>query len=130
MINISKILNPQAITGIFGEMPDFIGSEILELRLKRDGPTLFINLMIKQPVKTVPKRWPEKWDVIYVEFSFIGIRSLHINDWMNNNLIQRFEIIEQNEDGNLKIVCDEALVLGHFDWCRIENIKPGLLGNF
>lgn len=66
MINSSRIMNPQAITGIFRSMPMFNDSELLNVQIKRDGPTLFIQLSTKEIVKNKPKRWSE-WDIVYVE---------------------------------------------------------------
>ncbi|MEH7469529.1 Imm50 family immunity protein, partial [Priestia megaterium] len=66
MINSSRIMNAQAITGIFGRVLTFNGSELLNVQIKRDGPTLFIELSTKEMVKNKPKRWNE-WDIVYVE---------------------------------------------------------------
>ncbi len=61
--------------GVFGKAPKLEDVELLEVRLKRDGPTLFILLMTKETVEHKPKRW-NKWDVIYVEISFFTIQNL------------------------------------------------------
>ncbi|WP_420482306.1 Imm50 family immunity protein, partial [Bacillus pseudomycoides] len=66
MINQLKILNPQALISIFGMISEFEQSELLDVQLRRDGPTLVIQLMTKEPVENKPKRW-NKWDVIYIE---------------------------------------------------------------
>lgn len=63
MIDQFKFLNPQALIGIFGKIPKFEESELVDVRLKRDGPTLVIQLMTKENVENKPKRW-NKWDVI------------------------------------------------------------------
>ncbi|MEC3515514.1 Imm50 family immunity protein, partial [Bacillus thuringiensis] len=46
MIDQFKILNPQALISIFGEIPKLEESELLDVRLKRDGPTLVIQLIV------------------------------------------------------------------------------------
>ncbi|WP_224796146.1 Imm50 family immunity protein, partial [Bacillus pseudomycoides] len=79
MINQLKILNPQALISIFGMIPEFEQSELLDVHLKRDGPTLVIRIMTKEPVENKPKRW-NKWDVIYIEISFFCIQDLIIKD--------------------------------------------------
>lgn len=84
-------MNSQAFTSIFGGMPSFNDSELLDVQLRRDGPTLFIRLLTKEIVKTKPKRW-DKWDVVYIEMSFFAIRNLTINGLGTNNQINEFEI--------------------------------------
>jgi hypothetical protein len=37
VIEQSRILNNQALTSIFGKIPCFKGSELLDIKLKRDG---------------------------------------------------------------------------------------------
>ncbi|SCM91706.1 Protein of unknown function [Bacillus cereus] len=57
MIDQFKFLNPQALISIFGKIPKLEESELLDVRLKRDGPTLVIQLMTKGNVENKPKRW-------------------------------------------------------------------------
>lgn len=128
MINSSRIMNPQAITGIFGRMPMFNDSELLNVQIKRDGPTLFIQLSTKEIVKNKPKRWSE-WDIVYVEMSFFGVRELEINSFGTINEIEQFEIEDIGEEGSVKIHCSNGMSINClFDWARIEQINPGLLG--
>lgn len=89
MIDQFKFLNPQALISIFGKIPKFEESELLDVRLKRDGPTLVIQLMTKENVENKPKRW-NKWDVIYVEISFFTIHNLTIKGLGTENIIDLF----------------------------------------
>jgi hypothetical protein len=57
MLVESRIMNPQALLGIFGRMPEFSGAELLDVQLRRDGPTLFLRIMTKEAVPIKPKRW-------------------------------------------------------------------------
>lgn len=128
MINSSRIMNPQAITGIFGSMPMFNDSELLNVQIKRDGPTLFIQLSTKEIVKNKPKRWSE-WDIVYVDMSFFGVRELEINSFGTINEIEQFEIEDIGEEGSIKIQCRNRMSINClFDWARIEQINPGLIG--
>ncbi|WP_425712747.1 Imm50 family immunity protein [Fictibacillus sp. Mic-4] len=52
MIQQSKFLNPQVLTHIFGKIPLFKDSELVDIQLRRDGPTLFIRLMTKENIKS------------------------------------------------------------------------------
>lgn len=128
MINSSRIMNPQAIIGIFGSMPNFKDTELLNVQLKRDGPTLFIQLSTKEIVKNKPKRWSE-WDIVYVEMSFLGVKNLEVNSFGTINKIEQFVIEDIGEEGSLNIKCSNSMSINClFDWARIEQISPGLLG--
>ena len=97
------------------------------MRLKRDGPTLVIQLMIKEKVENKPKRW-NKWDVIYVEISFFTIYNLTIKGLGTENIIDYFEI-NKIEEGLLKIKCkNQMLVECSFEWAKVEGVTTGLIG--
>ncbi|PRS75941.1 MULTISPECIES: immunity 50 family protein [Bacillus] len=129
MIREEKFMNPQAMTQIFGEIPQFKNAEIMNVDLNRDGPTLFIRLMTKDSVKNKPKRWRD-FDVVYVELSFIGVTDLKINHLGNNNIIDHFEISTTENEGFLKINCKNQMQIETiFDWARVEQISPGLIGS-
>lgn len=129
MIREEKFMNPQAMTQIFGEIPQFKNAEIMNVDLNRDGPTLFIRLMTKDSVKNKPKRWGN-FDVVFVELSFIGVTDLKINHLGNNNIIDHFEISTTENEGLLKINCKNQMqVETIFDWARVEQISPGLIGS-
>ncbi|ALZ63341.1 MULTISPECIES: immunity 50 family protein [Bacillus] len=128
MIDQFKFLNPQALIGIFGKIPKFEESELVDVRLKRDGPTLVIQLMTKENVENKPKRW-NKWDVIYVEISFFTIYNLTIKGLGIENIIDYFEINKIEEEGLLKIKCkNQMLVECSFEWAKVEGVTPGLIG--
>ena len=57
MISQVRIMNPQAFINIFGCVPNFGNSELMEVKIRRDGPSLFIRLLTKEMVKVKPKRW-------------------------------------------------------------------------
>ncbi|WP_075310912.1 immunity 50 family protein [Bacillus wiedmannii] len=128
MIDQLKILNPQALISIFGKVPKFEDAELLEVCLKRDGPTLVTQLMTKENVEHKPKRW-NNWDVIYVEISFFTIRNLTIESLGTENIIEHFEISTTSEGSLLKIKCKNQMIVETlFDWVRIEGVTPGLIG--
>jgi hypothetical protein len=128
MIDTNKIMNPQALTNIFGIMPDFIGSELMDIRIKSFKRTLVIQLMTNQPVQNKPQRW-EKWDVIYIEISLFDIRNLIINGDISTNSIIQFNLEQSEKDGLLDIKCNNQMnIKCSFDWARVEQITPGLIG--
>jgi hypothetical protein len=124
-----KIMNPQALISIFGSIPNFSESELIEVQLRRDGPTLFIKLMTNQVLQTKPKRW-DRWDVIYIEMSFFAVSELKISGLGTDNKINKFEIIEKEDIGFLNITCNSQMAVEcKFDWARVEQITPGLIGS-
>ena len=129
MINQFKLMNPQAFISIFGNIPSLNDSELLDVQLRRDGPTLFIRLLTREVIQTKPKRW-DKWDVVYVEMSFFGIRDLTIDGLGTTNQINQFEIKDMGEDGELEIKCNNQMhIKCSFDWARVEQITSGLIGS-
>lgn len=126
MINLN--FKSTSVSGIFGKIPKFEESELVDVRLKRDGPTLVIQLMTKENVENKPKRW-NKWDVIYVEISFFTIYNLTIKGLGIENIIDYFEINKIEEEGLLKIKCkNQMLVECSFEWAKVEGVTPGLIG--
>lgn len=129
MISLQRIMNHQALTTIFGEFPTFVHSEVLDVQLQRDGPTLSIRLLTKELVRNKPKRWSE-WDVVYVELSFFSVQNLKIIDYGTNNTIVQFKVKNTEEEGVLNITCDNGMTITcTFDWIRVEKITPGLIGD-
>lgn len=129
MIDKTRIMNPQAFISIFGDIPSLDTSELLDVQLRRDGPMLFLRLLTKEIIKIKPKRW-DKWDVVYVEISFLGIRNLTINGFGTTNRINQFEINNGEDDGLLEIRCNNQMYIKcSFDWARVEQISPGLIGS-
>ncbi|ENQ3105774.1 immunity 50 family protein [Bacillus cereus] len=128
MSNPFKVLNPQALISVFGKIPKFEESELLDVCLKRDGPTLVIQLMTKEHVENKPKRW-NKWDVIYIEIAFFTIRNLTIEGLGAENIIDHFEIHTTEEGSLLKIKCKNQMIVEClFEWARVEGVTPGLIG--
>lgn len=91
MINEEKFMNPQAIINIFGSMPNFNDAKLMKVELNRGGPCLFVQLMTKEVVENKPKRWG-KWDVVYIEISFIGVQDLLIKNLGTNNIVDEFDV--------------------------------------
>lgn len=128
MLNHSKMINPQALINVFGDVLDLNGSELIEVRLTRDGAALFIRLQTSAKVKFKPERWSQ-FDVVYLEMSFWGIKELMINGFGTSNLINRFDIKENQSENILEIICsNQTNIRSSFDWVKVEKISPGLLG--
>ncbi|MBA4536060.1 hypothetical protein H1Z61_02625 [Bacillus aquiflavi] len=127
MISEMKIINPQALTSIFGCIPRFNGSEILEVQLKRNIPIMLLTFMTKEIVQNKPKHW-RAWNVIYVKMSFYPVHDIVMNGFGTNNFIKCMTIKNTKESGVLKIKCyNQMQIKCLFDWARIEEITPGLI---
>lgn len=128
MVNTNRLMNPQAITGIFGRMPLFKGSQLLTLQMKRDGPSLYIQIGTKETVEKKPLRWDE-WDIVYIEISFWGGKDLKIQSFGTFNAIEQFKIEDGEESAYINIQCSNGMAISCLlDWARVERITPGLIG--
>jgi Immunity protein 50 len=128
MVSSNRLLNPQAITGIFGRMPLLKGSELLTLQMKRDGPSLYIQIDTKETIEKKPVRWDE-WDIVYIEISFWGVKDLEIHSFGTFNEIEQFLIEDGEESSSITIQCSNGMSISClFDWARVERITPGLIG--
>ena len=124
-----KIMNPHAIAALYGHFFSFENSELLDLKLRRDEPCLSIRLQTSDiPIKS-PSRWPDHYDVVYVDLSFIVISDLQIKGWGHHNVLSKFEIIDKDEKAGVFFSSIHGLTISFLcDWIRIENLTPGLLG--
>ena len=130
MIQKSKIMNKKALDNIFGGVPSFNNSELLEVQIKRDGPTLFLRFLLHEVVKNKPKRW-DKYDVIYLDISFLNIKDLIIEGVVSNNYIDSIEINELNDEGILEIKYNNDMYIRClFSIAYVEKIAPGIIGTF
>ncbi len=129
MIRADKIMNPQALSSIFGCIPDFIGSELMDIQIRTFKRTIIIQLMTTQAVENKPKRW-DKWDVVYIEMSLFDIRNLNIIGDISTNSIVQFDLKQAENEGVLEIKCNNQMeVKCSFDWARVEQVTPGLIGS-
>jgi Immunity protein 50 len=128
MVSSNRLMNPQAITGIFGRMPLLKRSELLTLQMKRDGPSLYIQIGTKETIEKKPVRWDE-WDIVYIEISFWGVNDLEIHSFGTFNEIEQFLIEDGKESSSITIQCSNGMSISClFDWARVERITPGLIG--
>ena len=130
MINKNIIMNPQALEGIFGGVPDFIGSELMDVRLKSFERTIVLQLMTNQPIQNKPERW-DKVDVVYVDMSLFDVRNLIISGDISSNSITQFDMSKEETAGILEIRCNNQMQIKCLlDWARVEKVTPGLIGSF
>jgi hypothetical protein len=131
MNSTKKILNLQAITSLYGEIPPFGGFEIINIHLGRDEPMLLFNLMTTNKPKSCPKRWPETYDVVYIDLSFIGVSKLSLERWNHNNIIKRFTLEDNDNFVSIRVLCSNAALIAFCcEWIHIENITYGHIGTF
>lgn len=126
--NSQKIMNPQAIAALYGYFLSFKNSELLDLKLRRDEPCLSIRLQtLEIPIKS-PSRWPDRYDVVYIDLSFIAISDLQIKEWGYHNVLSKFEILDKDEKARVFLSSIHGFTISFLcDWIRIENLTPGLL---
>lgn len=126
---IQRIMNPQALTALYGSDAPLDGAEIVEVQLKRDEPRLSMRIMITQKPLSQPNRWPKDYDVVYLSLSFIGASGLSIAEWGHDNIIAAFVSTVADDDVSITINCKEgASISMKCDWVRVEGITYGYLG--
>ncbi|WP_422110892.1 Imm50 family immunity protein [Burkholderia ambifaria] len=81
MNTITKVMNPQAITSIYGEFPSLVGTELTEVRVARDEPRISIRLATGQKPTKHPTRWPQNYDEVYIGISFVGVCDFSFFQW-------------------------------------------------
>lgn len=127
MISNSKIINPQALVGIFGKFPNFLDSELIDIHINCFNKSVKIRLVTKEEVKERPKRWGE-WDVVYVDFIFYDVKELRLYGDIEVSIVKSLEICDLNNECSLELLCSNDFMLkGRFEWARVENITPGLI---
>jgi hypothetical protein len=127
---IQRIMNPQALTMLYGSDAPFDGAEIIEIQLKRDEPRVSLTIMTTQKPLSHPNRWPEDYDVVYLNFSFIGVFDLSISGWGYDNTIASFASTVVGDISSILINCKEgASVVFKCGWVRVEGVSYGYLGD-
>ncbi|AJK50763.1 immunity 50 family protein [Burkholderia plantarii] len=127
---IQRIMNPQALTALYGNDAPLAGASIVEVQLKRDEPRLSMRIMITQKPLSQPNRWPKDYDVVYINLSFIGVSGLSIGEWGHDNIVATFVSTVTDNDVSIKINCKEgASIALKCDWVRVEGITYGYLGS-
>ena len=127
---IQRIMNPQALTVLYGSEAPLDGAEILEVQLKRDEPRLSVRIMTTQKPVSQPNRWPKDYDVVYLSLSFIGVSGLSIGGWGYDNIVASFVSTVADNVAAITINCKEgASIALKYDWVRVEGITYGNLGS-
>ncbi|MGN3960353.1 immunity 50 family protein [Burkholderia gladioli] len=127
---IQRIMNPQALTALYGRNAPLDGAEIVEVLLKRDEPRLSVRIMTTQKPLSQPNRWPKDYDVVYLSLSFIGVCDLSIGNWGHDNIVATFISTVADNIASITINCKEgASIAFKCDWVRMEGVTPGHLGS-
>lgn len=124
MICTNTISNAQALIGVFGFVPDFIGSEVLCVELDLNQRKLRLIIMTTCPVKNIPKRWAKEWNVVYVEILFYTMDNLDIKGNTLGSIITKFNL----EENLVELSCKNDLNI-KFTTASVQimNITPGLI---
>ncbi|WP_093301823.1 immunity 50 family protein [Variovorax sp. NFACC27] len=125
-----KMLNPQALLSLYGEFPSLSGSEIIEFLLRRDEPHALIKVMTESKPKYAPVRWPKNYDVIYLGFSFIGVKRMAASNWGRANVVDQFEFEEMDALMSIRVSCKNGFSISlDCDWISIDSVVPGCIGS-
>ncbi|MDS0794830.1 immunity 50 family protein [Burkholderia pseudomultivorans] len=126
---IQRIMNPQALTALYGSDVPLDGAEIVEVRLGRDEPRLSVRIMTARKPLSPPSRWPTDYDVVYLNLSFIGASDLSLEGWGRDNVIATFSSTVTDNGMSITIHCREGVSIAlKCDWVRVEGVAYGYLG--
>jgi hypothetical protein len=124
---MKNILNPQALTSLYGEFPSFIGGFIHFVKLARDDPRISINIQLDKLPERRPAKWGSACNSVYIELSFIGVSSLKINDWHGSNVIKNFSIKESGSHASVYIDAEDKTEISFLcEWIRVERVTAGI----
>lgn len=129
MIKHDRVMNPQALTSLYGNFPSLEGSELIAVNFRRDDPLLTAKFATTRKPTVSPKRWPQHYDEVIIEFSFIAVDRLSFREWGHRNSITGFGCRSVDARASVQIFCDNGAALEFLcDWIRIESVNYGLTG--
>ncbi|WP_247682130.1 immunity 50 family protein [Burkholderia sp. Tr-862] len=125
-----KIMNPQAITSIYGEFPSLVEAELTEVRVARDEPRISIRVATKRKPIKQPARWPQNFDEVYIEISFIGVSDFSFCQWGRENIVDEVDLKDIDDRVSVRFSCKNNVALKFScDWIRIESVACGIVGS-
>ncbi|EMN1928823.1 immunity 50 family protein [Burkholderia ambifaria] len=130
MNTTTKVMNPQAITSIYGEFPSLVGSELTEVRVARDEPRISIRLATGQKPTKHPTRWPQNYDEVYIGISFVGVCDFSFFQWGQKNIVEEVDLKDMDDRVSVRFSCKNQVALKFScDWIRIEGVAWGYVGS-
>ncbi|WP_296227821.1 immunity 50 family protein [Ralstonia sp. UBA689] len=124
-----RVMNPQALTSLYGDFPSLNGAELIDANFQCNEPLLTAKFVTREKPRASPKRWPQHYDEVIIELSFIGVRRLLFREWDYKNTIDRFELDFAGNRASVRISCESGAALEFLcDWMRIESVNYGLIG--
>ena len=133
----SKIQNSHLLTDIFGRFPSFHDAEVLRITLDRDESQLFrpylqATIHVFEMTSQIDERGQYVLkNHVSVIFRFVEIYQLSLEDFDQQNVLQRFHIVDVS-DRQLERIKFEVLMSGTFgvtakfqcNSIRIESVEP------
>ncbi|WP_448168041.1 immunity 50 family protein [Burkholderia ambifaria] len=130
MNTTTKVMNPQAITSIYGEFPSLVGTELTEVRVARDEPRISIRLATGQKPTKHPTRWPQNYDEVYIGISFVGVCDFSFFQWWQKNIVEEVDLKDMDDRVSVRFSCKNQVALKFScDWIRIEGVAWGYVGS-
>ncbi|UEP35151.1 immunity 50 family protein [Burkholderia ambifaria] len=130
MNTTTKVMNPQAITSIYGVFPSLVGAELTEVRVARDEPRISIRLATGQKPTKHPTRWPQNYDEVYIGISFVGVCDFSFFQWGQKNIVEEVDLKDMDDRVSVRFSCKNQVALKFScDWIRIEGVAWGYVGS-
>lgn len=129
-MSVVRFMNPQALTAMYDGIPSFVGTEVLEVVFKQDGPSIFVRIMTKEKPLKKPSKWPGIYDVVHLQISFGAVEVLNFSKWGRDNIVLEASGYPLDGREGLRLNFENQCQLEFsYDWARVESINYGLIGN-
>ena len=85
--------------------------------------------MTSNKPKSVPARWSENYDVIFLGISFIGAKEVVASGWGVTNIASTFDVENLGDRASVRISDEKEFSISFdCDWISIESVVPGIIG--
>jgi hypothetical protein len=107
---------------LYGKAPEFVGVELMEFIVKRDGPVVRIRFSPRGPPRVIPKKWKlESVNAASIELDFVEIRELSLTKFETRSICD-LDLLWRDRSFHLEISGDAVarVVAGY---CFVQKIS-------
>jgi hypothetical protein len=99
----SYVENPEAVTSTFGEEPSLSSVRLMKIELLEDGPTVNVNLALRDYPRNPPQRWSRvAANAVTLTLQLLGASQISIDGWGTDNVADC--IIEDNGNDERQVI--------------------------
>jgi hypothetical protein len=84
----SLVENPEAVTSTFGDEPSLLSGRLMKIELLEDGPTVNVNLALRDYPRNPPERWSRIGaNAVTLTLQLMGASQISIAGWEAENVV-------------------------------------------